>query len=134
MKKIVVLLTLLLLGALLLTGCGCKHENWVAANCETPKTCADCGETQGEALGHNWKDAACEKAKTCALCGETEGSALGHSWQEATTEAPKTCSNCGKTEGEKIITDPRFHTTACAPLVEIAKQMQDESEGNAADA
>ena len=142
MKKITLVLTVLLLWAVLLTGCGCKHENWVEANCETPKTCASCGQiegealghswqaatcekaktcascgkTEGEALGHSWQAATCEKAKTCASCGKTEGEALGHTWQEATTEAPKTCSNCGKTEGEKIITDPRFHTAACAPL------------------
>ncbi len=28
-----------------------KHD-WVAATCTEPKTCADCGETEGEALGH----------------------------------------------------------------------------------
>lgn len=29
------------------------HEHdWVAATCTEPKTCADCGETEGDALGH----------------------------------------------------------------------------------
>ena len=33
------------------------HEHdWVAANCTTPKTCEECKETEGEALGHDWGD------------------------------------------------------------------------------
>ena len=142
MKKRIVLFALVLLLALALSACGCKHETWIDADCETPKTCAECGETEGaplghtwnaatcdtaktcavcaktegEALGHSWVDADCENPKTCSACSLTEGEALGHSWVEATTEAPKTCTNCAKTEGERIITDPRFTTAACAPL------------------
>lgn len=140
MKKSV-LIVLIILCALLLASC-CRHEVWNDANCELPKTCAECGETEGaplghswaaatcttpktctvcqqiegEALGHSWADAACETPKTCQSCGLTEGEALGHTWEEATTEAPKTCSACSKTEGERIITDPRFTTAACKPL------------------
>ena len=29
-------------------------------------------------LGHDWTDADCDTPKTCAVCGETEGVALGH--------------------------------------------------------
>lgn len=61
-------------------------------------------------------DATCETVKTCSVCNKTEGEALGHKWEDATTEAPKTCSVCEKTEGERIITDPRFTTTACKDL------------------
>lgn len=50
---------------------------------------------------HSWKDADCSNPKTCANCGKTEGEALGHSWSDATCAAPKTCSVCGATEGEK---------------------------------
>ncbi len=135
MKKILfyVGIALLLLG---LTACGCKHETWNPADCLTPKTCAECGETEGEALGHNWVEASCETPKTCSLCKLTEGSALGHSWvdancdfpktceackltegeklahtwADATTEAPMTCTACGDTAGDRIITDPRFTT------------------------
>lgn len=103
---------------LTLAGCGCKHENWVDANCTTPKTCADCGETEGEALGHDFGDAAedCENPKTCTRCGQAEQEAKPHDWQDATTEAPKTCAVCGMTEGERIITDSRFTTAACQGL------------------
>lgn len=125
MKRYLRLLPVVLL-ALALCACGCKHETWNEANCETPKTCANCGEiegaplghtwlpaacetaricencgkTNGEALGHSWAEADCETAKTCTVCGKTEGEALGHSWEEATCETVKTCTICGKTEGE----------------------------------
>lgn len=140
MKKIAVL-CLVLACLLVLSGCGCKHETWNEADCLTPKTCAECGETEGEALGHAWVDADCltpktcsacgetegealghawvdadcVNPKTCSACGETEGEALGHTWVDATTEAPKTCETCGETEGERIITDERFTTAEAAP-------------------
>jgi len=116
MKHYAKFITLVLLCALLLTGCGCKHI-WYAATCDTPKTCSECGETEGEALGHSWAEATCEEAKHCTYCNKTEGEALGHTWEEATTEAPKTCTTCGETEGERIITDPRFVTAAVEPLL-----------------
>ena len=106
------LLGMALLLSLLLTGCGCKHE-WKDATCDTPKTCAKCSETEGEALGHNWKEATCETAKTCSVCNKMSGDALGHNWVDATTETPKTCSVCQKTEGDRIITDSRFKTEKC---------------------
>ena len=51
MKKLISMMLVLVLALSLLTACGCKHETWTDANCETPKTCADCGETEGDALG-----------------------------------------------------------------------------------
>lgn len=75
MKKTIVALAALLM-ALLMAGC-CSHE-WQEAICENPKTCTECGKTEGEALGHDWQEATCETEKTCARCGETEGRALGH--------------------------------------------------------
>lgn len=142
MKKRILLLALVLVCAMALSACGCKHETWLDADCVTPKTCAECGETEGaplghtwaaatcltpktcevcgetegEALGHTWVDADCVNPKTCSACKETEGEALGHIWLEATTEAPETCETCGETQGERIISDPRFTTAACQPL------------------
>lgn len=142
MKRKIILIALALVCLLVLAGCGCEHE-WKDADCTTPKTCALCGETEGEALGHTWKDADCttpktcsvcgategaalghtwteadcENPKTCSVCGETEGEALGHVWADATTEAPKTCTVCGATEGERIITDSRFSTAAATPVL-----------------
>lgn len=35
----------------MLTGCGHEHT-WSEATCTEPKTCSECGETEGKALGH----------------------------------------------------------------------------------
>ncbi|MBQ9248826.1 MAG: hypothetical protein IJ179_00490 [Oscillospiraceae bacterium] len=128
MKKHSVFL-LILIGSLFLTACGHKHT-WVEATCTEAKTCSECGETEGEALGHTWKEATCTEPKICTVCGETEGKPLGHKaapatctepsvcsvcgktvaeasghdWKEATHSAPKTCKKCGLTEGEPLPT------------------------------
>ena len=114
MKKLSVLI-LALVCLLAFTGC-CFHSEWATATCETPKTCVECGETEGEALGHTWTDATCDAPKTCQTCRLTEGEALGHDWVDATTETPKTCTTCAATEGERIVTDPRFTTAATIDL------------------
>lgn len=142
MKKRITLIILALVCMLVLSACGCAHETWNEADCVNPRTCAECGETEGAPLGHTWAAATCETAKTCETCGEaegealghswveadcetartcancnlTEGEALGHAWQEATTELPKTCATCAATEGERIITDVRFTTEATAEI------------------
>ncbi|MBR4626506.1 MAG: hypothetical protein IKO47_02155 [Ruminococcus sp.] len=95
---------LIFASAVSLTGCGssskCKHSEWKEADCTTPKTCVDCGETEGEPLGHKWTDATCDKPKTCSVCDATEGEPNGHTWTEATCDKPKTCKDCGATEGK----------------------------------
>ena len=50
-RILTVLLCLTLILGLCGCGCSCRHE-WVDATCTEPKTCAKCGETQGEARGH----------------------------------------------------------------------------------
>ena len=79
----------------------CAHD-WAAADCDTPKTCKLCGETEGAALGHDWAAADCDTAKTCKRCGATEGAALGHNWAAADCDSPKTCKVCGATEGAAL--------------------------------
>lgn len=116
MKKRILMITLVLVLALALSACGCKHETWNDADCVNPKTCAECGETEGAPLGHTWQAASCDAPKTCEVCAATEGEALGHSWSDATCDAPKTCAICAATEGERIITDSRFTTAATAEI------------------
>lgn len=89
MNKAVKLILLMLMIAVLLTGC-CFHD-WEDATCTDPRTCADCGETKGEALGHAWEEADCEQPKTCTVCGKTRGEAKGHEWNGLECEA------CGET-------------------------------------
>lgn len=85
----------------LFTQCGHEHV-WNDATCITPKTCSECGKTEGEALGHKWLEATCTQPKTCSICGITEGDTLEHTWLEATCSQPKTCSVCGITEGDAL--------------------------------
>lgn len=115
MKRKLSVFCLFVVCLLMFTGC-CFHREWYAATCTDPKTCVECGETEGEALGHVWTDATCTDPKTCTTCRLTEGDALGHVWVDATTEAPKTCTTCAETEGERIITDERFTTAATADI------------------
>lgn len=58
-------------------------------------------------LQHEWVDATCTEPKTCAKCGETEGEALGHQFSEAGYLSPAVCSVCGEVSGEPI---PDFFT------------------------
>ena len=53
----------------------CEHE-WADADCETPKTCTKCNETDGDPIGHDWEEASYSAPKTCKTCGATEGDAL----------------------------------------------------------
>ena len=79
------------------------RHTWTDATCTAPKTCTDCGATEGE-VKHEWTDATCTAPKTCTLCGATEGEADPgkHEWTDATCTAPKTCTVCSTTEGEAL--------------------------------
>ena len=77
-------------------------HNWVNATCTTPKTCSDCGQTEGEAGGHAWRDSTCTEPKRCMECDITDGSAKGHSFEDATCTSAKKCSDCGITEGSAL--------------------------------
>lgn len=93
MKKLIICIMAVLMAAGL-SGC-CLAHDWEEATCEKPKTCAKCGETEGEALGHVWEEATCTKAKACSVCGAEQGSPLGHSWKAATCTEAAACTVCG---------------------------------------
>ena len=69
----------------------------------TTYTCTVCGDSKVEhdtnATGHSWQDATCTTPKTCAVCGETEGEALGHSFMDCVCER---CGTIGGTCGENL--------------------------------
>ncbi len=68
------------------------HEHvWSDATCTAPQKC-ECGETQGEALGHEMVDVEA-KAHTCTEDGYN---------------AHKACTRCDKTEGKEV--DKAAHT------------------------
>lgn len=90
-------------------------HTWVDATTAAPKTCSECGATEGEPIDpstikHTWVAATCTTPKTCSVCGETEGELAEHKWRTADCVTPKTCSVCETTEGKA---DPAIHTTAC---------------------
>ena len=47
---------------------------------------------------HKWKEATCTEPKTCEECGETEGKPLGHDWKKETSGASRACARCGVKE------------------------------------
>jgi len=87
-----------------------QAHQWKDATCTNPKTCTDCGHTEGEKLPHSWEDATCITAKTCKVCGTTEGAALGHSPAEddgdCTTDV--LCTVC-----DAVTTPARLEHTPC---------------------
>lgn len=94
---------------ILLVGCGHKHQ-WVEATCTEPKTCSECGETEGEPLGHDFADATCTEPKKCKRCGGVQGDPLGHSVKDWITRIEPTCTDPGEKVGlcsvcEEVITE-----------------------------
>ena len=51
MKKVAILILCMIM-TIALVGCGHEHT-WQEATCISPKTCSECGETEGGALGHS---------------------------------------------------------------------------------
>ena len=101
MKKLLSLAAALALCASALAGCGHTHT-WNEATCTAPKTCAECGETEGEVLAHQFGEATCAAAAACSVCGETKGEPLAHQFGEATCETAAACSVCGETDGDPL--------------------------------
>ncbi|MBQ7962812.1 MAG: Ig-like domain-containing protein [Clostridia bacterium] len=82
------------------------------------KTCKICGETKTSTIpkkGHAWKNATCTAPKTCTNCGATEGSAKGHNYVSSSCIEPSKCTNCGATSGAAgyHYSDKNFRCTRC---------------------
>ena len=68
---------------------------------------------------HTWREATCTEPKTCTECGETEGAALGHQWDEGAVIREATCCEdglirytctvCGAAWEESSAKDPANH-------------------------
>lgn len=86
-------------------------HDFADATCLQAKTCRNCGETEGEALGHQWVDATCLRPKNCSVCNAAEGSLGAHNWVEASCLAPQTCSVCETTVGE--VSDHTWQEATC---------------------
>ena len=59
-------------------------EPTCASNGEMTYTCSLCGDSYTDVIltqvAHSYADATCTAPKTCAACGATEGEALGHDY------------------------------------------------------
>ena len=75
MKRKIELVILSILCISVMTGCKCQHE-WKEASCDVPKTCIECGETEGVASEHKWQEATYSEPKTCSTCGQKIGESL----------------------------------------------------------
>lgn len=101
------LLGTILLGSVLFAGCSCEHV-WQEATCSTPKTCVECGETEGEVLEHTFSKASCTTPEICKACGATGEAALEHDFLVATCAQAETCSRCGEQRGERLPHEEQF--------------------------
>lgn len=112
------IIMLFVIAMLCLVGC-CSHE-WEEANCTTPKTCKNCGATEGDVV-HVFNDAHCEEDVICTLCGHNIG-AMPHNLDDATCTEPRKCIHCGIVDGE-----PAGHSTKygkCTRCNEIIDEVE----------
>ena len=52
-------------------------HNWIEANCQEPRRCADCDETEGNVGAHIWSFSDIFSPKNCVVCRETDGISIG---------------------------------------------------------
>lgn len=128
-KRKILFLVVLILMLAMLSGCCLKHE-WKKATCVNPKTCKECGKTEGEPRGHSWEDATCEDPETCSFCDETRGDPLDHEWEEATCETPRTCGLCGLTEGEVLDHDWKAPTCTDPGICRLCEKEGEPAQGH----
>ena len=115
-RSIILLVAMLFVVVLAFASCDLFHQHtWQDATCTTPKTCTECGATEGEALGHaeevlEGKNATCTEeglteGKKCSACGEILVAqetipTTAHTEEVVAGKAP-TCTATGLTEGKK---------------------------------
>lgn len=85
-----------------LCSCQCQHSNLSQATCTTGEICQNCGESQGEPIGHDWTEATCTTGEICQTCGKSQGEPLDHDWVEATCTLPQTCKRCNEIKGNAL--------------------------------
>ena len=92
MKKLsLILLSMLLIFTL--AACGDKCEHTYDNACDA--TCNECGEVR-EVGAHDYAAADCDTAKTCKNCGATDGEALGHEWTTPDVDRCEVQSTCSR--------------------------------------
>lgn len=95
MKKTIVVIALVI--TFLATGCSHQHK-FSSATCTSPETCTECGETQGEALGHE------VEFGICGRCGEVVGADILNQIKALTTNSDNLKSAHAYYEAQKYNT------------------------------
>ncbi|MDE5566798.1 MAG: endonuclease [Anaeroplasmataceae bacterium] len=98
-------LLLILLGLFIFTSCDMievHSHDWISATCTEAKTCKECGEKDGNPLGHTGGTASCTHKATCNRCKQEYGDLASHQWKDATCTIAKTCEICNQTEGQAL--------------------------------
>ena len=124
--RIARVLAMLMVCTVVLSGCGCKHV-WAEATCEVPKTCIECGETEGEALGHvsgetqTVTDGYALKVYTNIICNRCDAVI---STEESALSALKgeTCMVCSTAEYTRRVQDMIAQIPGCTLNVELTEK------------
>ena len=91
-------------------------HTWRDATCTAPRTCIECGVTDGVACAHTWSDATDTAPRTCTVCHAIDCATCPHTWTDATCTAPRTCTVCHTTAGNPLghtLSDDQTICTVC---------------------
>lgn len=107
MKKLLTTILAMLMVLSMLTACGqTPAETKPAEVAEQPAAETDVPPAEEVAEHeHTWIEATCTEPKTCSECGETEGEPLGHFATEADYWTPSVCEVCGVELGPVLTPD-----------------------------
>ena len=68
-----------------------KHT-WIEATCQVPRTCSECGETEGEPFSHDFYTPDCvNQPGVCYMCGLTQEAPPGHKYH---WDSSGECTRC----------------------------------------
>ena len=120
MKRI---LAMLLVLAMALSLSACHKHSWEPATCDKPKTCSECGKTEGDPLGHKWGEPVYEWAEdmssvTALRICENDPAHVESETVETSAEETRsaTCTEAGETtftaQFENSVFAPQSRTEA----------------------
>lgn len=108
--------SILCMGVIILSSCDKNMHHFIDATCTEPKRCIDCGQTEGEPLGHQISEWIIDIEGTCTTEGKQHKECIRcqkileeknielveHTWKEADCYNPRTCVVCEITEGTSL--------------------------------
>ena len=115
MSKKILYATLLVTLILAFTACGADEPSYVetiATKDQTPEP-----EQTPESHVHRWAYATCQSPQTCTECGETQGNPLPHELTAASFQEPPICVVCGEVGGEPLM--PYFRENGIAINLQV---------------